>query len=124
MRDLNIFSSEFSNDISMVILKWEWLCVTKKINNDKYHSKNNVTLRGTFCENITKGKRRIWQILWKGIVFIQFFKFMTLLPFLMLTLAVYDDETCTYRGVVSTITKPYFPSYHTSSVEYYTRPSL
>lgn len=65
------FCSEFSNDISVVTLKRE-----RPLRNDKYQSKNTVALHGTFCENKTRERRRIWQILWKGIVFIQFFKFM------------------------------------------------
>jgi hypothetical protein len=48
----------------------------KKTNNDKYQNKNTVALHGTFHENKIKERRRIWQILWKGSVVIQFFKFM------------------------------------------------
>ena len=66
------FCSEFSNDILMVILNWE-----RPLRNDKCQSKNTVAPQGTFCENKTKESRRIWQILWKGIVFIQFFKVMS-----------------------------------------------
>ena len=56
----------------MVIIKWK-----RPLRNDEYQSKNTVALHGTFCENETNERRRIWQILCNGIVFIQFFKFMS-----------------------------------------------